>query len=81
MKNRWRFAVIPGALLVAAAAFALVLLVVRFLWAWTVPDLFPGAVEQGFIAAEITWYTAFKLAIFAAILGGLAGARSGKASR
>ena len=58
------FAVIPLFLGVMAIAF----LVIKLLWAWTIPDLFPGAVEQGLIAAEISWLTAFKLAIFFAIL-------------
>ena len=60
------FAVIPLFLGIMAIAF----LVIKLLWAWTIPDLFPGAVEQGLIAAEISWFTAFKLAIFFAILTG-----------
>jgi len=58
------FAVIPLFLGIMAIAF----LVIKLLWAWTIPDLFPGAVEQGLIEAEISWLTAFKLAIFFAIL-------------
>ena len=60
------FAVIPLFLGVMAIAF----LVIKLLWAWTIPDLFPGAVEQGLVAAEISWLTSFKLAIFFAILTG-----------
>ena len=81
MKKRWLFAVVPAMLVIAAIAFVLVLLAVRFLWAWVVPDLFPGAVEQGLVAGEISWYTALKLAICAALLAGLAGARSRRSSR
>ena len=40
------------------------------MWAWTIPDLFPGAVEQGLIAKEISYFTSFKLALFFATLGG-----------
>ena len=58
------FAVIPLFLGVMAIAF----LVIKLLWAWTIPDLFPGAVEQGLVAAEISWLTSFKLAIFFGIL-------------
>ena len=58
------FAVIPLFLGIMAIAF----LVIKLLWAWTIPDLFPGAVEQGLVAAEISWLTSFKLAIFFAIL-------------
>ena len=56
-------------------ALVVVLLVVKLLWAWTIPDLFPGAIQQGLVAGTISWYTAFKVAIFAAVLAGLAGAR------
>ena len=60
-----------GVLVLSALVFAFVLFVVRFLWAWTIPDLFPGAVAQGLIARELSWWAAFKLACFAAVLSGL----------
>jgi len=48
------------------------------LWAWTIPDLFPGAVQQGLIAKNLSWFAALKVAIFVGVFGGLsAGARSG----
>lgn len=53
----------------------LALLLVKVVWAWTVPDLFPGAVEQGLIADSLSWWSAFKLAILVALLGSLAGFR------
>jgi hypothetical protein len=53
------------------------LLLVKLVWAWTVPDLFPGAVEQGLIADSLSWWSAFKLAILVALLGALAGFRKG----
>ena len=53
----------------------LALLVIKLVWAWTVPDLFPGAVEQGLIADSLSWWSAFKLAILVAMLGALAGFR------
>ena len=56
-----------------AVAVVVMLLVVKLLWAWTIPDIFPGAVQQGLIAAQISWYTAFKVALFVAVLAGLAG--------
>ena len=43
---------------------------IKLLWAWTIPDLFPGAVEQGLVAAEISWLTSFKLAVFFGLLTG-----------
>jgi hypothetical protein len=70
--------VIPGLLVLVPAVFVLVLFLVKVLWAWTVPDLFPGAVEQGLVAASISWYTALKVAIFAAVLAGFAGVHRGQ---
>ena len=64
-------AVIAGGVAVACIAFVIFLFVIKALWAWTVPDLFPGAVKQGLVAETISWGTAAKLAIFLAILAGL----------
>jgi len=58
--------------------FILGLLLVKLLWAWTIPDLFPVAVQRGFIAGQVSWLTALKIAIFVGLLGGLAGARRGR---
>ncbi len=77
MRKSWWIAVVPGVLALAAAAFVLVLLLVKALWAWTVPDLFPGAVRLGLVARSISWLAAFKIAIFVAVLAGIAGARRG----
>ena len=49
---------------------------IKLLWAWTIPDLFPGAVEQGLVAAEISWLTSFKLALFFGLLTGAVKANS-----
>ncbi len=78
MKSAWWFAVAPGVLVVLAVVFVVSLFLVKVLWAWTVPDLFPGAVKQGLVAAEITWLTALKLAIFMAVLAGITGIRGRK---
>lgn len=61
-----------GGLVLVIGVFILVLFVFKFLWSWVIPDLFPGAVKQGLIARSISYYTAFKLAIFVAVLGGAA---------
>jgi len=53
-----------------------VLLLLKLLWAWTVPDIFPGAVEQGLVARTISWYTALKIALFMSVFGGLMGTRN-----
>jgi hypothetical protein len=64
---------IVAGLVFACVIFILLLLLVKLLWGWTVPDLFPGAVDQGLVASEISWLTAAKLALFVAVLGGFAG--------
>lgn len=69
-KSKTAFVVAGGATLVLLV-FLVSLLLIKALWSWTVPDLFPGAVEQGLIAGSISWGSAAKLAIFAAVLFGL----------
>jgi len=79
MNKTW-WIVISGTLALIAVYAVIVLLLVKLLWAWTIPDLFPGAVSQGLIAGSISWYTAFKIAVFVAVLAGLAGVRRGRES-
>jgi hypothetical protein len=77
MKKGWCWAIVPGVILFIIVVFVVALLLIKLVWAWTVPDLFPGAVAQGLIASTISWYTALKLAIFLAVMAGIAGARRG----
>ncbi|MEA1895862.1 MAG: hypothetical protein U9N36_11860 [Euryarchaeota archaeon] len=79
MNKTWWIA-IAGVLALIAVYAVIVLLMVKLLWAWTIPDIFPGAVSQGLIAGSISWYTAFKIAVFVAVLAGLAGVRRGRES-
>ena len=80
MNKAWLAVILPGVLMIIVSVFVLVLLLIKLLWPWTIPDLFPGAVDQGLIAREISWYTSFKLAIFIAVLAGVAGIFDGKDS-
>ena len=80
MNKTWGIAIISGTLALIAVYVVIMLLLVKLLWAWTIPDLFPGAVSQGLIAGSISWYTAFKIAVFVAVLAGLAGVRRGRES-
>lgn len=73
MNKAWMAVLIPGVLLIIVSVFILALLLIKLLWPWTIPDLFPGAVDQGLIAREISWYASFKLAVFVAVLAGIAG--------
>ena len=59
------------AILVAVAVtFVVSVILFKFVWAWVIPDLFPGAVEQGLISANLTWFATFKLAVLAGLLSG-----------
>ena len=80
MDKKWLIAIVPGVLALVLGAFIVALFLVKILWAWTIPDLFPGAVDQGLIAKEISWYTSLKVAIFVAALAGIAGIRRGEKS-
>ena len=73
MNKTWWIA-IPGILALIAVYVVIALFLVNYSLAWTIPDLFPGAVAQGLVAEPISWHTAFKVAIFVAVLAGLAGA-------
>ncbi len=65
------FKIIPGVIALVIGVAAVMFFVIKLLWAWTIPDLFPGAVEQGLIASEISWLTSFKLALFLGIARGV----------
>jgi len=78
MKRSLIFGFLSGVLFFVGI-FLLALFLVKLLWAWTIPDILPGAVEQGLVAAEISWITALKLAVFIAVLAAITGIRkSGK---
>ena len=75
MRKSWLFAIIPGGIFALIGIFVITLLLIKLLWAWTIPDIFPNAVAQGLIAGSISWFTALKVAIFVAVLAGISGAR------
>ena len=66
----WRLAL--RLLAIFSAALLISLLLVKLLWGWAVPDIFPQAVEGGFIAGSITWFTAFKISIIVAFVAAFA---------
>jgi hypothetical protein len=51
------------------------------LWAWTIPDLFPAAVDQGLIVDDLTWLAAMKIVILVAILVGTSSLVTGRWGR
>jgi uncharacterized membrane protein len=58
-------------LIAVAVTFVISVIVFKFVWAWVVPDLFPGAVQQGLISANLSWFATFKLAVLASLIGGI----------
>ncbi len=50
--------------------FIISVIIFKFVWAWVVPDLFPGGVDQGLISDNLTWLEALKLAVLVAVLSG-----------
>lgn len=58
-------------LVAAAVTFVVTVVVLKFVWAWVVPDLFPGAVDQGLINAELTWLATVKFAAFVSVVNGV----------
>ena len=74
MKRSSAIAIGIAAVPVVLGVLVLALLVIKLVWAWAIPDLFPGAVKQGLVARDISWYTAFKLAVFVGVIFGFTGA-------
>jgi hypothetical protein len=43
--------------------FCVVVVLMKFVWIFIVPSLFPGAIGEGFIVASLSWLTAVKIGI------------------
>jgi hypothetical protein len=54
-----------------AIMFVISMVVLKFVWAWVVIDLFPGAVAQGLISANLTWLASLKLSVLVGVLNGV----------
>ena len=68
-------------LVTVAVTFVIAVVLFKFVWAWVVPDLFPGAVAQGLVSADLTWIASLKLAVLVAVLSGFYPALSGAFKR
>ncbi len=73
--------IVAAGIAAVCIAFVVVLLLIKLLWAWTVPDLFPGAVEKGLVAGSISWLTAAKVALFVAILSAISQSHRSRKTR
>jgi len=70
-------------LITMAVTFVISVIVFKFVWAWVVPDLFPGAVAQDLVSGNLTWLAAVKVAVIGGLLGGAYPAivKAGKAGK
>ena len=72
---------VTSALVSAVVTLAIGVILIKLLWAWTIPDLFPVAVDQGLVVGELTWLAALKIVALIAILtstGALVAGRWGR---
>ncbi len=76
MRRFWIWGMVPLALGILVGILIAGPFIIKWLWAWTVPDLLPGATASGLVAAEISWWSAFKLALFIAFLAAVTGIRN-----
>lgn len=61
---------LTSVLVSAAVAFAIGVILIKLLWGWTIPDLFPAAVDQGLITGDLSWLSAIKAVALVAIVSG-----------
>ena len=73
MKRAGLAGIVAAGATIACIVFVVILFAIKALWAWTIPDLFPGAVEHGLVARSISWLTAGKIALLVAVLSAIAG--------
>ena len=71
-KGRWWNKFALRLLAIFSVALLISLLLVKILWGWAIPDIFPQAVERDFIAGSISWFTAFKISIIVAFVAAFA---------
>jgi hypothetical protein len=60
---------IIGAIGAIIAVVVLLTLLLQYLWAWLIPELFPMVVEKNYITSEIEFWEAFWIATLVSLLG------------
>ena len=65
----------------AAVTLVIGTILFKLLWSWTIPEIFPVAVEQGLILGDITWLAAMKITGLVAILTSAGSIIAGKWGR
>ena len=66
-KNEMLF-VITSVLIGAVLFCVIAACLLKLVWVWVMPELFPGAVTQGLLVASLSWAAAFKLTVFMMVL-------------
>ena len=66
-KRQWAAGIILFTLAVVMI-FLITVFAIGMIWAWIVPDLFPGAVEDGLVAGSLTMWESFKI-LFVLLIG------------
>lgn len=60
---------IIGAIGAIIAVVVLLTLLLQYLWAWLIPELFPMVVEKNYITSEIEFWEDFWIATLVSLLG------------
>lgn len=58
-----------GILVLIVVLTVVVAFLIALVWGWVIPDVFSGAVEQGFVSASISLFQALKLSVLLSVLG------------
>lgn len=53
---------------IIATVFVSGIFIIKLLWAWTIPEIFPVACQQNLIASNISWFTAFKMSLLFSLI-------------
>ncbi|MCX7641316.1 MAG: hypothetical protein N2Z20_01615 [Elusimicrobiales bacterium] len=59
-------------IIIITIVFIAGIFIIKLLWAWTIPEIFPGACEQNLIAKKISWFTAFKMSLLFSLIATVA---------
>lgn len=59
-------------LIILLVFFVAGIFIIKLLWIWTIPEIFPGAVDSGLIVKNIKWFSALKLSILFSMIAGVA---------
>ena len=61
-------AIFCGFIISMATMLIMMATLLKLLWVWIMPELFPGAVAQGLVVPALSWSLAFKLVVFVMVL-------------